>query len=53
MACPNPPASLPPDFFANPKCPPVSAVTEATTAEIDLIEPTKDLEANASNGNQS
>ena len=26
---------LPPDFFANPKCPPTPAATEAVAAEVD------------------
>ena len=44
---------LPLKFFTNPKCPLVPAVTEAITIEVDLIEPAKDLEENASIGDQS
>ena len=39
--------SLPPEFFVNPKCPPVPIVTEAATTEVDLIKPAKDPEENA------
>ena len=41
---------LPPEFFANPWCPPVLIVTEAVVAEADLIKTAKDLEENASVG---
>ena len=44
---------LPPEFFANPWCPPVLIVTEAVVAEADLIKTAKDLEENASVGIQS
>ena len=39
---------LPPEFFANLKCPPISKVTKTTTAEVDMIETTKDPANNAS-----
>ena len=44
---------LPPEFFANPRCPLALTVVENTVAEVDLIEPTKDPEENASIENQS
>ena len=44
---------LPPEFFAIPRCPLVPTVVEVTTDEVDLIESTKDLEENASIGDQS
>ena len=36
------------EFFVNPKCPLTPAVTEVATADVDLIEPTKDSKENAS-----
>ena len=45
---PNSSNLLPSEFFANPRCPPILAVTKATAAKVDLIKPTKDLEENAS-----
>ena len=33
---------LPPEFFPNPKCPPIPAVVETAVVEVDLIEPDKD-----------
>ena len=44
---------LPPEFFANPKCPLVLVVTRATTVEEDLIEPAKDPKENDFVGDQS
>ena len=41
------------EFFVDPRYPSISAVTEATTTEVDLIETTKDPEENASIGFQS
>ena len=48
---PNSSNPLPPEFFANPKCPPVPTVTIAAAAEEDMIETTNDLQENASVGN--
>ena len=45
--------TLPSEFFVSPKCPPILAVTEATTAKVDLIEMAKNLEENAFVGVQS
>ena len=44
---------LPLEFCENPKCPPAPTVTEVTGAEVDLIEPTKDSEENASVGDRT
>ena len=44
---------LPPDFFANPRWPPVQAVTKVTATEADLIEPAEGPEKNASIGDHS
>ena len=44
---------LPLGFFANPRCPLVLAVTTVVVVEVDLIEVAKDLEENASVGDQS
>ena len=41
---------LPSEFFANPRCPLVPAVTEMTTIEEDLTESVKDPEDKASVG---
>ena len=41
-----------PEFFSNPRCPPALTVTEAATADVDMIEPAKDSEDNASVGDQ-
>ena len=50
---PNSSNPLAPEFFANPRCPSVPAVIEATAAEVDLIELAKDSEENASVGDHS
>ena len=41
---------LPPELFANPRCPPVVAVIEAVAVKVDLIELAKDPEENDSVG---
>ena len=41
---------LPLNFFTNPRFSPAPTVTEAATVKVDLIEPTKDPEKNASIG---
>ena len=45
--------ALPLEFFANPWFPSFLAVTKAIIAEVDMIEPAKDPEENASFGDQS
>ena len=49
---PNSSNLLSPEFFANPRCPPALVIIEVAATEVDLIEPAKDLEENASVGNQ-
>ena len=44
---PNSANPLPAEFFVN-KVPPVPTITEATTAKVDLIEPAKEPDGNAS-----
>ena len=44
---------LPPEFFANPRCPLALTATKVTTTEVDQSKVTKDLEKSASVGNQS
>ena len=43
---------LPPEFFANSRCPPAPTVTEAVATEVDLIELAKGPEVSASIGDQ-
>ena len=43
---------LPPEFFMNPRCPPARAPTDATTAEVDQSEATKEPERSAPAGDQ-
>ena len=44
---------LPSEFFANPRCSLVPAITEVVAAEVDLIEPAKETKENVSIGDQS
>ena len=44
---------LPLEFFVDPKVPPAPVATEATTAEVDQSEATKEPERSASVGDQS
>ena len=44
---------LPLEFFVNPRCPPTSTASEATTTEVHQSEATKESERSASAGDQS